>query len=237
MRKLLFLSLVILMAFGCSNEEQENLPPQEVTVNIDYAFWESGSMTKAGADLYADFYEKYIKTKLITPKNYSLGFKNKETNAIASIKGKWDNKDGIKLLEGEYEITGTSSPVSVNKLDTLYMSFNETVTINNNTANITLTAKHNSYMLLFDKENIKSIEYSAYDGSRQRRYEIGYLDDVYYMFINNLLGGKEDYLTITRNNDVSSTIHLTNIPFEKGKYYYFNDITNSFDIPPMTEGN
>ena len=27
------------------------------------------------------------------------------------------------------------------------------------------------------------------------------------------------------------------IPFEKGKYYYFNDIDNSFNIPPMEEGN
>lgn len=32
-------------------------------------------------------------------------------------------------------------------------------------------------------------------------------------------------------------LELDDIPFEKGKYYYFNDIDNSFNIPPMEEGN
>ena len=27
------------------------------------------------------------------------------------------------------------------------------------------------------------------------------------------------------------------LPIEIGKYYYFNDITNSFDIPKMESGN
>ena len=42
---------------------------------------------------------------------------------------------------------------------------------------------------------------------------------------------------VIKRNDSSSSINLDNVPFEKGKYYYFNDILNSFDIPPMESGN
>lgn len=54
---------------GCSNEEQDNLVPEEVTVNIDYDFWESGSMSRSGVDLYTNFYNKYVKTKVIDSDN------------------------------------------------------------------------------------------------------------------------------------------------------------------------
>lgn len=45
------------------------------------------------------------------------------------------------------------------------------------------------------------------------------------------------YLVVTRNDGQKSNINLVDIPFEKGKYYYFNDMTNSFDIPKMESGN
>ena len=62
--------------------------------------------------------------------------------------------------------------------------------------------------------------------------------------------GYEAYSYLEKGKDISSIemckgdkrvkeylIELDDIPFEKGKYYYFNDIDNSFNIPPMEEGN
>ena len=48
--------------------------------------------------------------------------------------------------------------------------------------------------------------------------------------------GHSSKIYVFRNN-TNSIIELDDIPFEKGKYYYFNDIDNSFNIPPMEEGN
>lgn len=38
MKKILLLMMTTLAITGCSNEEQDNLVPEEVTVNIDYDF-------------------------------------------------------------------------------------------------------------------------------------------------------------------------------------------------------
>lgn len=44
-------------------------------------------------------------------------------------------------------------------------------------------------------------------------------------------------ISVKRKDGKYSHIVLDKVPFEKGKYYYFNDIDNSFNIPPMEEGN
>ena len=44
-------------------------------------------------------------------------------------------------------------------------------------------------------------------------------------------------ITINRNDGSPIDINICNLNFDLGKYYYFNDMTNSFDIPPMESGN
>lgn len=222
---------------GCSNEEQNNLVPEEVTVNIDYDFWESGSMSRSGADLYTNFYNKYIKTKLLTPTTYTLSLSTKEMPKPTTINGYWGNKDGIRLVEGTYNIYGTSNPISSKKsIDTLSMSFSEKVAITKETTSITLAAKHSSYMLIFDASNTTSIDFSGYLHGESGTYSLTKKDDIFYIFISKDIQ-ESDKIIITRKNKKQITINLYGLPFEKGKYYYFNDVTNSFDIPPMTEGN
>lgn len=239
MKKILFLIAVTLAFAGCNNEESVTPPTKElVTVTLDYGFPESGSMTRAGSDLYNNFYEAYIKTKIVTPPTYSLKFKNKETGAIAEINGRWENKDGIKLLEGEYEVTGKSESTydSTDKVDGMYLQFKEDVTIDKNTTVINLTATYDCYMLIFNTENITYIDYS---NSNPRHIALSKKDNIYYMFLQKLLWSSsyKNYLRITRTDGSTSEVYLDNIPFEKGKYYYFDDINNSFDIPPMQAGN
>lgn len=237
MKKILLLVMTTLAIAGCSNEEQNNLVPEEVTVNIDYDFWESGSMSRSGADLYTNFYNKYIKTKLLTPTTYTLALSTKDVPKSTTINGYWGNKDGIRLLEGTYNIYGTSNPISSKaSIDTLSMSFSEKVAITKETTSITLTAKHSSFMLIFDASNTTSIDYSGYLHGGYGTYSLAKKDDIFYIFISKDIE-ESDKIVITRKNKKQVTIYLYGFPFEKGKYYYFNDVTNSFDIPPMTEGN
>lgn len=237
MKKILLLMMTTLAIAGCSNEEQNNLVPEEVTVNIDYDFWESGSMSRSGADLYTNFYNKYIKTKLLTPTTYTLSLSTKDVPKPTTINGYWGNKDGIRLVEGTYNIYGTSNPISSKaSIDTLSMSFSEKVAITKETTSITLTAKHSSFMLIFDASNTTSIDYSGYLHGGYGTYSLAKKDDIFYIFISKDIE-ESDKIVITRKNKKQATINLYGLPFEKGKYYYFNDVTNSFDIPPMTEGN
>lgn len=239
MRKYLFI-IIAFTIMGCSNESDVEQRTQEVQVSLDYSFTGSGSMTRAGSSVCTDFYNKYVKTKQLTPKNFDLTFKNKETGAVVTIKGNWDKKHSFKLVTGEYEVTGNSHPSTVyfmSCLDSLYLSFKENVTITNNTEGLTLTANYDSYMLLFDQSDKTNIEY-CYGGGGNSPIEstnLKTIDGIYYAFYCQLRGNINN-IRITRNKQIS-TISLNDIPFEKGKYYYFNDINNSFNIPPMEEGN
>lgn len=154
-----------------------------------------------------------------------------------TIDGYWKSKDGIKLMEGTYDIKGISKPkYSKEYVDSLALTFNEKVVITKETTSITLTANYTSYMLMFDADNIKSIEYSEYTSSIYSTYSLKKADNIFYIFISQE-ARETDKIVITRKNKSIITINPYGIPFEKGKYYYFNDVTNSFDIPPMVEGN
>lgn len=224
---------------SCSNDEDEFYTPQEVDLTLDYTFVESGSMTRAtGESVYNDFYEKYIKTKQLTPTTYSLTFKNKETGATATINGYWDKKDAIRLLEGEYEVTGISKPTNRSDVsDTVFISFNEIVHITKDMTNINLTAKYDSYLLMLNNENYSNAYYYHYYSSYSNySFNLYKTENNYTLFIKGL-GSETNDLRLTRNDGKTINISLNKIPFEKGKYYYFNDMTNSFDIPKMESGN
>ena len=252
MKKILSLMLIMtsLVCFvSCSNDVEEIYIPQEVEFTLDYTFAESGSMTRAtGEEVYSSFYDKYIKTKQLTPTTYSLTFTNKETGAKACINGRWDKKDAIRLTEGVYEVTGTSVPLYKTKAgepsDTVYLSFNETINIKKDMSSLVLQAQYNSYLLLFDAENVKDIYYEHYFNTSSSMvskviYRLYKTESLRSMFIRDLkyVSDKPHYIYITRNDGQETTITLDKFPFEKGKYYYFNDMTNSFDIPKMESGN
>lgn len=214
-------------------------------VSLNYTFAESGSMSRTtGNDVYTTFFDKYIKTKQLTPTTYSLTFTNKETGAIATINGRWDKNDGIRLPEGTYNITGISTPIEKDFKewsDSVYLAFNEDVVIKKNMTQLTLTAIYDSYLILLDTENTQSVVCKCRDlTSTTKNGILNHDDTVFWLSMQKTYHNytKNDYyLTITRNDGQKSTINLFDIPFEKGKYYYFNDMTNSFDIPKMESGN
>lgn len=238
MKKYLFIIVAVTTLISCSNESDVEQPKQEVEVFLDYTFVESGSMTRAGNEVYTDFYNKYIKTKQLTPKTFNLTFKNKETGAIATIRGNWNKKHSFKLLTGEYEVIGTSYPYGVHStacIDSLYLKFNEKITIMNDTKSVNLTAIYDSFMTIFDKNDKSKIELVKMPGSSNPQIAFKDIDNIFYAFFNEDFLGYSSKIYVTRNK-ITSIIELDDIPFEKGKFYYFSDIDNSLNIPPMEEG-
>ena len=238
------LILLSTAVFAISSCEKEYIP-QDVEFSIDYTFADSGSMTRTmGSDVYTNFYDKYIKTRILTPKTFDLTFVNKKTGATAKVEGKWDSKDAIRLIEGEYEVSGVSYPQDKKRSegypsDSVYLTFNETIYLHKDSKSITLNAIYDSYLLMFDKENSSEIIFETYNsGGAKPLYES---DSIFTLFIKDLSFGSTGtythYIYVTRKNGSKSEIILDDIPFEKGKYYYFNDMNNSFDIPKMESGN
>ena len=250
MKKILGLMLLCVASVLCSCEKE--YVPQEVELSLDYTFIESGSMSRAnGEEIYANFYDKYIKTKVLTPKTYELKFYNKD-EVVLEIADLWSHKHGIRLPEGEYTVTGISHPIEkvldrqYFPSDSLYLRFNEKVNITKDMTILTLTALYDSYLLLFDSSNINNIKLGT-DGKLPADNQPSCKQlandgiNVWIALKKNSYpsNGYTRYysLTILRNNEHTSTILLEDLPMQIGKYYYFNDMTNSFDIPPMESGN
>ncbi len=245
MKKLVILLLITTTMFSACSKEN-NVESQLVNVMLDYSLFESGSMTRSGDDVYISFYEKYIKTKILTPKTFSLTFNSNNTTMEIIRQGVWDNNDGIELLAGDYNVSGNSGPIfnpakypEAYVCDSLYIKFDENITINKNTINIMLKGIYNCYLLLFDATNIYSITVSI---DRELRV-LPKIDNVYYLFVESDYYATASspasylYINITRPDGATVNINVGKLKLEKGRYYYFNDTTSSFDIEPMEKGD
>ena len=253
-----YIGLLALVLCSCSKEEDTT--PKEVEVKLDYTFAESGSMLRSGADVYGTFYNKYIKTKKLTPRTYSLIFEDKSTgNKALEVSGAWNDNISVKLPSGKYTVTGNSYPIIENyegvPADTVYIKFNEDVTITEDMTELVFAAQYDSYLLLFDKANTSAVNYhGVYGGSssnvsRKHTLPLSSDDNVYWSFIKsqsfkytdvdiNYIIPYENYsIVINRKDESEVVLFFDGLKFNTGKYYYFNDMTNSFDIPPMESGN
>lgn len=226
-----------------NDDDDSYTKKNEVEFTIDWSLVESGSMMtrSTGSDAYSEFYTQYIATKKLTPATYNLTFTEKTSGATATFTGRWDNKAIIKLTEGEYIVTGSSVP-SANTTDTLRLAFQDTVSIKKDMTSLTLKAKNDSYLLLFNANTIESSIYkyytSPYNTPIQKTCKQG--GDVLYMFMKSILGvtGKGyNTIVITSKNGNTATLDLYNAPFTVGKYYYFDNIESILNIPTMEEGN
>lgn len=240
---MLLLATIAVACQSCSSDNNEPAPePQEVEVKLDYSLFESGSMTRSGETVYQQFYNDFIKTKELAPETYSLSFflaPDDEFKQRAS--GPW-NGAMLSLRTGNYHVTGESYPSNYSASeaasryvsDKLYLKFDETIAVSSTTTNLKLTAKYDCYLLLFNKEGIKKITYNFQRGDKVAS-NVG---DVYYMFVYKDTDSYEKlYVDVEKTDGTKINLIIAGNGFEKGKYYYFNDMTNSFDIDPMVNGN
>lgn len=265
MKKLFSVMLLmtsVLGFFSCSNDD-EIYKPQEVRMDLDYIFIESGSMSRAtGEEIYNTFYDKYIKTKKLTPQNYVLTFTNTETNeVILNKKSTWNSKDGIVLPEGTYKVTGYSHPSEIQiepvgnfqyhfPSDTVFLNFNEVVSITKDMSKLTLKANYDSYLLLFDIANVESVMLGDDSGkafTNKYSKSLAKDEDCHWIFMNGkgytytYQINKTFYYSFLITQPDSNNIKLftSSETYENGKYYYYryNGMTNSFNVPQMEAGN
>ena len=241
MRKLLLLCATVAVLFSCSKsdipapvEERE-----QVSVSFDYTFTKGQTMVKSAGDDYNSFYNAKIATKQITPENYNITLTDKSTGTVYEHEGKWGGNDRVQILSGTYKVTGYSRPVT-KTIDTLAMVFNEEITVSAQGSSITLNAENDSYFLIFGKEYLSSVKYKSWDGSVAKGIDVQLKDfdnKFFYMFIREFPYPSQNILTLIDINSKTSTIDIQKNSFKKGYYYYFNALSNTFNIPQMTAGN
>lgn len=237
-----FLLTLILMApalafMGCRGDDSpdEPLPKDEaVKLNLGFPFMQPANMSM-GVEVetaYQNFFDNYVKNKKLAPKSYSLSFNNKEGNSAQSVSGLWADTS-ISIREGTYNVTGTSYPTTYKgtnnetKLasDSLYVNFDESVNINKNATALTLTAKYDCYLLLFNAENIAEFSYLPYISDKAVKPQLA--GDVYYLFVYNKTytengHTKSLYVTIKKKDGATLGATIGGLGYEKGKYYYFD---------------
>lgn len=245
--KITFILLLFFTLHSCTQNEEINQSLEEVTLKLGYDFFESGNMTRSGNELYAEFFNKYIKTKKFTPRIYELSFKNITNGDSLVVRGNWENNDFLSLSKGTYKIKGISYPISSLKAgtaryiaqDTVSLCFDETIEVVENMNNLILKASYDCFMLMFDRDNFKKIIFGDEDMHPVvSAYEI---DDIYYMFFRDKkiiddISTTFSSLNCTRNDGNITELWLNKFNFEKGKYYYFHDINGEFELPEMEPG-
>lgn len=230
---------LLLMALGVISSCGKTQPEaQMVAVTFDFALPESGSMTRAtAAEVYDTFYESYIKTRELLPTQFTLSFKTMDGVDVASISGDWSSNKPVMLSTGKYQVTG-SSKGHVTYNDYYHrapLKFDEVIEINENTSSITLHAIYDCFLLLFDADGKTYFRWSA-DGSANNGTsgDVNKAGNWYYIFVQQFgangsvrwyYGGKENYLS------------MANFNFQKGFYYYYNDLAGSFEVPKMQPGS
>lgn len=231
------LLIISVFAFvGCKTVEPDT--PKMVEFSLNYALPESGSMTRAtAAEVYDSIYESYIKTGQLLPNPYTLSFKTMDGTEVASVSGTWSENKPVMLSTGKYHVVGTSNGgVTYNDMyRKAPLKFDEEIVIDENTTSITLHANYDCFLLLFDAEGKTYFRWSA-DGSGSSGIsgDAGKVGDWYYIFVQEFkANGNVQWNYGSKEN----RIWMYNFNFQKGYYYYYNDLSGSFEIPKMQPGS
>ncbi len=226
MKKIYLLVFLCVIFLGCSKDDA---PIQNATFTVGLSLPHSGSMVRGAADLYTGFYNNYIASQLLVPKEYSLTI-TKDGENIGSARGEW-NADFITLPEGKYKFWGTTK----GDFEKLTLEFNEEVTITKNTTSINLTAIYDCYMLFFDQNIFSNVEVHCNGSSSSASTSVSLpkTDEIHYLFLPHRSASSIAYETISGDR---GSVYLKNYTFEKGKYYMFDIVNGQIAIPQMTSG-
>jgi hypothetical protein len=264
MKTPIFLLLTIMMCLSCTKEPIESTETGNVTVTLNYVFpSRSGDITTKGESPYLGFYNKYISGKVLTPRTYYLVFESigVTPNFAQAMGGKWGSKIFIPLPTGKYSVTGQSVPLKYNVCgDTCYLIFHDTINITQSSTDITLKAYYNCSLILLDTTDVKSTELFTNDVLPADAIKPTMLKtaDFYHIFYadgpangngcnkvnlnlkitsRQILTTQDEYFPFTiyvRNK--SLTMYLYLYKWDAGKYYYFEETANGYDLAPMTNG-
>lgn len=242
MKKIMLWALFPFLLVSCSSSNEDNYIPTEkkqVSFSLEYVFdINSGDeMTRSNSDIYSDFYNDKIITKQLIPDNYAITFHCIDNGMDYKFSGKWSQNDMITLLEGNYTVNGSTWADGKYIQEMASLKFVQNVEITKDTENVVLKADYDCFLLFFNKSNITSLKInnpSLSDGISVFTYK-----NTYYCFVNQPFSSYNSSLKFEgeRSNGASFSINVMNAKFEKSKYYFFNDINGSFEIPQMQPGN
>lgn len=248
--------MVAMLSIGftsCSSDEAEDVSsqtkdPEEVKVCFVYTLDTSiGSpMTRAtGDDIFNEFYAKISNGDLI-PDEYQLTLTETTTGVKYEFNGKWSAKDLITIRTGKYKVEGYTTASGAHIQEKCSIKFDEEIDITSSSNTISLNAQYNCFLLVFIDDNIADLKnrYSTEGGYGSVAYEDFFsLSNYRYAFVNyTLYNSKSTYSDVfdciegKYLNGSSFMIYTKNLTFEKGKYYIYNSVTNSFSIPKMEAG-
>lgn len=242
MKKILLVIAIAIGLWSCQKEETL----ENVTFKLDYSLDKGVNMTRAGEDLYASFYENFVKTKKVGHPSYELTFYKGET-VVAKFSGEWD-ATLVTLPEGTYRVKGESKSnkngIYKNRdnehLSNLALDFDEDVTISKNTTSLVLNPTYGCYIVFADKTLFTSIkakgvqvdyEYNSPPTVSCAFFEAG---PIYYIFLNN--STKVGSIAYTAANGNSGELTIKTLGFEHGKYYCLDAVATGYQLPPMENG-
>ena len=190
---------------------------------------------KTNAEVFDEFYQK-IKTGDLVAPSFELTLTEVSSGVIYTFKGKWNSHDLLTLRTGTYRVVGKSTAEGENIQAKCSFTFDEQIDISITSNVITLHAKYDCSLLIFNNEKIQTLQ--NFNGSALASF---FTFSTYkYAFVNNTLYdvAKKDeaYILGKYTDDAEFKIFTGNLNFEKGKYYVYNSISNGFDVPPMDEG-
>jgi hypothetical protein len=242
MKTLGLLSLTITLCISCTKEPMDISSTGNVKISIDYGFPSSGNITTKGNSVYLDFYTKYIASKILTPHTYTLLFEGINNHLTTAVSGKWANKDLVALPPDRYAIQGSSYPTKYDLCgDTCYLEFHDTVDITQTSTSVILKADYVCSLILLDTTNVKSTEFQGVMTGWTYKTTMLKTEGFYSSFITGKPMDESEHssnvhldLVVTERNNKVVTILLWTYSWEDGKYYYFGNTDNNYNLSPMT---
>ena len=241
---------IFMTAIGllCACQKEETLP-ENVTFKLSYTLDKGSSMTRSGADLYATFYENFIKTKFVGYPSYELTIYN-DGKQVSRFSGEWD-ATLVTLPEGKYTIKGSSksnkegiyTKSSNEHLENLSLTFDEEITISANTKTLTLNPSYSCHLVFVDASLFSQISVSGVHSDVTTSI-VGYTPiaacdffdarDIKYVFLNeNSRATNISYETTEGDNGI---LQIETLGFENGNYYCLDAIATGYQVPPMDNG-
>ncbi len=192
---------------------------------------------KTNAEVFDEFYTKIRSGELVAP-SYELSLTEVNTGASYSFKGNWKSHDLITLNTGTYHIVGKTTAEGENIQEKCSFIFDEVCDIDITSSVVTLHAVYDSFLLIFNNSDVQSLQNNngtslASFFTFGTSYKYAFVKDQLY-----LSDKKNDaYILGKYTDEAEFKVFTGNLNFEKGKYYVYNSVSNSFDVPPMEEGN
>ena len=212
----------------------------EVKIRFTYTLDTSNgsSMSKASVsneDIFEVFYDK-IKSGDLLAATYCITLTNVNDGTQYTFNGTWGNNTFVTIRTGKYEVAGYSTAEGKAVQDRCSVIFNEQIDITAQSSTVALNGVYDCALIIFTDNNIESLV--NFDG--ETRTSFFSFNTYKYAFVNNQLftTSKKDeaYISGTYTNSAEFQIKTGALNFEKGKYYVYNTMDPSFNIPPMEEG-